>query len=73
MPLNAATLSTAMQAAWKAHANSHLASNTMADQAIAALCNALADTIITHITTSGVISTVTTCAAGAGTGVGTIA
>ena len=34
---------------------------------------AVVTAIITHIQTNGVVSTVTTCPAGAGTGIGTIA
>jgi ribonuclease PH len=44
---------------------------TLPAQSLAAF-TALADAIITHLTTTGVITVVTTCPSGAGTGTGTI-
>jgi len=43
------------------------------NDALDALCAAVASAVVTHITTAGVIATVTVCPAGAGTGTGTIA
>jgi len=63
MALSAPTLSAAIKANLLADSNSQALNNA----ALTALCDAIAAAVVTALTTNGVV--ITTCPAGAGTGV----
>jgi hypothetical protein len=69
MPLNSPTLSAAMRAAMLAAP----ALNAVDGPELTALCDAIASTVVAHIVAAGVVTVVTACPAGAGTGTGTVA
>lgn len=68
MALNAATLATLMRANLLAAP----ASGATDNPALTAMCTAIANAVVTHITTSAELTVETACPAGAGTGTGTV-
>lgn len=71
MALNASTLSAAIRAALLANADAHAVNNL----ALTALCDCIASSVVTHITTSAVVlPTALVAPSGGGpvTGVGTV-
>lgn len=73
MALNAGVLAAALKPTLKtAHLECGAVDNEKLDKFCAALADAIAKAVVTHITSAAVVNVATTCGAGAGTGAGTI-
>ena len=68
MALSASVLSAAMRAKLLADEDTQAVDNA----ALTALCDAIAEACVEHITAAAVVNTITACPAGAGTGTGAI-
>ncbi len=70
MALSSSVLSTALRAAFVADIEDENVVGALDGAALTALCDIIAAAVVDHIVAAAVTSTITTCPAGAGTGVG---